>query len=49
MTIDIECGDTIVFIKLLSKYENIRVMYMFYGDYRVLESPWKLAGPGEST
>ncbi|WP_373232046.1 hypothetical protein [Cohnella sp.] len=32
-TIDIECGDTNVFQRLLNRHDNLRVMYMFYGDY----------------
>lgn len=33
VTIDLECGDTVVFEKLLARHENLRVMYMCYGPY----------------
>lgn len=31
--IDLECGDTRVFRRLLQRHENLGVMYMCYGDY----------------
>lgn len=33
VTIDLECGDTVVFDKLLARHENLGVMYMCYGPY----------------
>jgi hypothetical protein len=33
VTIDLECGDTVVFEKLLGRHENLGVMYMCYGPY----------------
>jgi hypothetical protein len=33
VTVDLECGDTVVFEKLLARHENLRVMYMCYGPY----------------
>jgi hypothetical protein len=33
VTIDLECGDTVVFEKLLARHENLGVMYMCYGPY----------------
>lgn len=33
VTVDLECGDTRVFRRLLERHDNLGVMYMCYGEY----------------